>query len=112
MKTEKQFNEEKEIIREGLATLLKQNFEGLNHYQTFLDNKMKEKITYFGKDATEDFDVSHVKRDSYTILGIIKRTGYFTDMELKKLTRKYSNLDERITIAECNIRKFKNRSTI
>ena len=112
MKTEKQFNEEKEIIREGLATLLKQNFEGLNHYQTFLHNKMKEKITYFGKDATEDFDVSHVKRDSYTILGIIKRTGYFTDMELKKLTRKYSNLDERITIAERNIRKFKNRGTI
>jgi len=112
MKSEKQFNKEKEIIREGLATLLKQNFEGLSHYQTFLDNKTKGKITYYGRNATEDFNVSHVRRDSYSILGMMKRTGYFTDKELKGFTRKYSGLDETITIAESNIQKLKNRGVI
>lgn len=98
MKSEKQFNEEKEIIREGLITLLKQNFEGLSSYQIFLENERKGEIKYLGRKRTEEF-ILDVKRDSYKLLEIMKRTGYFIDKELKRLTREYSDLDEKVCIA-------------
>lgn len=110
MKSKKQLNKQKEAIRNGLTALLRQNFETLSSYQISLDRGMSEEVYcrgYLGRTLEKDFDILHIKRDSSSLLGIMKRTGYFTDKELKKFTRKYSDLDEFITKTEQNIRKYR-----
>lgn len=95
MKSEKQFNEEREITRNGLVTLLKREFAGLAAHANYIERGRKEKVFYLGRELKYS-DLVYAKM----ILNVMEGRNYFSEEELRQYKRKYSELQDRIIKAK------------